>query len=441
MKFPKTILAAALVLASARCARQHDAPASPPVPVPKDLPTVVSCTPRLPPPNDDDLRAGFDVVFSTFMCNRVPPPFSTCTDSDHHVVIVPDLQDLILPVRLGPDLSQWTDMEGNSPAPDPSCAHDYPAWFAPFGSDPLPELSGQAVSFGDAGLGSNGYPFARVLLLRDGVVAPVSLGTPPSLGESLLDSPENVASQLVGNLWVETAPDGSQRIRGANSNFEATDLSSLDPTTAPQALSRTSLREAPDDVAIWIETDPSSGHRHVPSLGSISPQPGRDVVEAVGGVDDSNRQVVAVVESGPDVPGELRVYTRRYAPDVGWDALGGVLNVNVTRPASEPCTDTVSGDRTTWVEDGYVWIREWVTHWGPALRVTRGRSPRLTGTKLVVVLPGASSDRFDIWTLAGEWRATTIETGSRVVAFDVPRFYPAIVWTDSAGDVRIRFSN
>lgn len=109
-----------------------------------------------------------------------------------------------------------------------------------------------------------------------------------------------------------------------------------------------------------------------------------------------------------------------------------------------------------WVEDGQVLASVddwWNPEFGPPTVLNRdqaapARSPRilLPWERVVFVEEGLGGDRFEVRQLDdvnSTWHAwTPIETGGRVVDFDVNKDTAVtIVWSDDAGNVRLRVFN
>lgn len=433
-------------------------------------PRVLSCVPRRTTWGDPGLRLGIDMVFDepVYPGEYPPPIYPGGPDYTAWNWVIPVPDKSILPAHLAVDLPYWGDWVGNDPVPV-DCGADYGAWLAPWGDGPIPGLEGSGRSLFRAGLTEN-EPGGEMILIEPGgrlqwlaTVAPE-----PWVFQATLESSETSrASQLTGNVWLETAADGTQAVRAlqegrGTAGYVNNLVAALEPSRAPFVLQR-----AGQFAAAWTERgddgrragrvaiDLSDYYGDWLVLPPIVASPGMEVRELHAtwypGL------MACYVEAEPGGPGLVRAVWLNESWQ--WaDISKHILNRDPAHSASEPAIqwNGVAWIVAAWVEDGQVLASVddwWNPEFGPPAVLNRdqaapARSPRilLPWERVVFVEEGLGGDRFEVRQLDdvnSTWHAwTPIETGGRVVDFDVNKDTAVtIVWSDDAGNVRLRVFN
>jgi len=439
-------------------------------------PALVSCAPFGSTTDDAALLQGVLLTFSGEVCGQrglsdldwnycydPGPPAGYDGTWSTTKRVVPPQPFPPLPFTWRVDLPSFQDRAGNRVAAEPSCTVEFPAWRRPWGAGPLLLQDGGAM--GEAAIAFKGFQsggpdmgylvrIAPAGSARPGAVerlASDAPGTWAADGPALNANPLAVASQLVRLGWIETDAAGGTTIMAARGLGTAPAVvATRDAARGPVVLSRSGSNS-------WIETGPGGARQIQAANGSIrllpplGPEdPAAVIADAVSGSGFVAVRV-AHVEAVPGGVAQLRL--RDYSADTGaWASVGGVLNGDPARSASEPTLGALDGiPALAWAEAGQVLARvDLGSGFGPAQNLNAdpaapARSPTASFRHVVFLERGAGGDRFEVreWDLVGRaWRALPpLDAGGDVAAYTVYDPPLAILWRDAAGGYRLRVYN
>jgi hypothetical protein len=390
-----------------------------------------------------------------------------------------------LPVDVTFTFDPVLDSFGRHVLPGQTCSAHFPPWRRPL--DPVTAgdgalgsasliSSGRATDLGASGqllrIAPPGSPAAGSVQ-RLAAAWDRAAGAPwEVLDADLRADGTAVASQLVGDTWLEAGPGGTtlQQYRSATRYSSPP----LDPAAAPYRLLRG------DDVG-WIEQRRGAGQLGfastifgspmVPVAPLVAPTPGGSIVEGSVANPPTSWPNAAVVEEVGGAPGTLSTWQFDYGLGQ-WRQTAAALNSDPTRTPSQPLLwqpDNAVESYLAWVEEGKVWVRSlpWTLDWSPPVLANSSAGavatlPRISGPpldgsvldyspRLTFVERGPSGDSIEVRKL-NTWCCSTVSvvleplasfhTGGTIADLSVAGGAPlAILVTFDTGEVTLLVYN